>query len=538
MRTKTRSLAFYLTACLLTCFAGHTYQQDNWYIAKEFGNLNTGSYGPAEITVFEGSNSNERKIFVCDQGANKIIAYDINGTLLFTIPSLQKVKGIAVSNEPKIYCLYQSGIKSYQIDGTFIADIAGPGINDGEVSIDSDMFKGRSAGSIKINPVNNNLYVVDGKNHRIQIFDTNGSFISKFGTQGTAPGQLTNPKDLAIFENGDLLISDQNALHYFDLNGSFMHKVTSAAEWGFKNSVAIDKSGLVWNSGKLRLKNGTLVSSSLPNGNRAYFCPKGDLYISTPQGTVQIWRRAYRTKGLPQRNVIPQPAIRKISQRSGTNILDLDFEIIDSDDTNATVGILAYAENVRVVPQAWTDSTGSKIGTPIATNQLHRVSWDVKQDWNTSTGTIKFEILCQDGRTNKPVDIHFLTLPLADGNLTISRSPIKDSDFGNYFKFLLATGSNEVAYENGNITNGSGSTYFNTNNQYQNPGKIFFMNKLGYRWATATEVANAKAAATIGTTNTWAASNSVQPRNLPQKVNEYGFDTGNHGNRALWVVKE
>ena len=538
MRTKTRSLAFYLTACLLTCFAGHTYQQDNWYIAKEFGNLNTGSYGPAEITVFEGSNSNERKIFVCDQGANKIIAYDINGTLLFTIPSLQKVKGIAVSNEPKIYCLYQSGIKSYQIDGTFIADIAGPGINDGEVSIDSDMFKGRSAGSIKINPVNNNLYVVDGKNHRIQIFDTNGSFISKFGTQGTAPGQLTNPKDLAIFENGDLLISDQNALHYFDLNGSFMHKVTSAAEWGFKNSVAIDKSGLVWNSGKLRLKNGTLVSSSLPNGNRAYFCPKGDLYISTPQGTVQIWRRAYRTKGLPQRNVIPQPAIRKISQRSGTNILDLDFEIIDSDDTNATVGILAYAENVRVVPQAWTDSTGSKIGTPIATNQLHRVSWDVKQDWNTSTGTIKFEILCQDGRTNKPVDIHFLTLPLADGNLTISRSPIKDSDFGNYFKFLLATGSNEVAYENGNITNGSRSTYFNTNNQYQNPGKIFFMNKLGYRWATATEVANAKAAATIGTTNTWAASNSVQPRNLQQKVNEYGFDTGNHGNRALWVVKE
>ena len=34
-----------------------------------------------------------------------------------------------------------------------------------------------------INPVNNNLYVVDGKNHRIQIFDANGTFISKFGTQ-------------------------------------------------------------------------------------------------------------------------------------------------------------------------------------------------------------------------------------------------------------------------------------------------------------------------------------------------------------------
>ena len=57
---------------------------------------------PAEITIYEGSNSNERKIFVCDQGANKINAYDINGTLLFTIPSLPKVKGIAVFSEPKI----------------------------------------------------------------------------------------------------------------------------------------------------------------------------------------------------------------------------------------------------------------------------------------------------------------------------------------------------------------------------------------------------------------------------------------------------
>ena len=27
--------------------------------------------------------------------------------------------------------------------------------------------------------------------------------------------------------------------------------------------------------------------------------------------------------------------------RSGTNVIDLDFEIIDPDDTNATVGILA-----------------------------------------------------------------------------------------------------------------------------------------------------------------------------------------------------
>ena len=82
----------------------------------------------------------------------------------------------------------------------------------------------------------------------------------------------------------------------------------------------------------------------------------------------------------------------------------------------------------------------TKLVLPITTNQVHRVSWDVKQDWTTNTGTIKFEILCQDGRTNKPVDLHFLTLPFSDGNMTISRSPLKNSDFLNYAKFLLATG--------------------------------------------------------------------------------------------------
>ena len=63
------------------------------------------------------------------------------------------------------------------------------------------------------------------------------------------------------------------------------------------------------------------------------------------------------------------------------------------------------------------------------------------------------------------------------------------------------------------------------------------MNALGYRWATIGEVSMAKEAATPGTINEFAANNQVKPRNLPGKVNEYGFDVGDHGNRAWWVVK-
>ena len=279
--------------------------------------------------------------------------------------------------------------------------------------------------------------------------------------------------------------------------------------------------------------------------SRTAFTPKGDfvearMHSSSSDGYLRFWKRAYRTKGLNTPNAIPQPAIREISQRTGTNILDLDFEILDSDDATATVGILAYADGTRIVPQAWTDGTQYKIGTPIATNQVHRVSWDVKQDWATNTGTIKFEIFCQDARRTKPVDLHFLTLPLSDGNLTISRSPLKDSDYRNFFKYQVSIGSNEVAWNGATNewTDGGATTYMNSSSQVTDDGRTYLMGKLGYRYATSTELTKAREAATPGTTNQWSPNRPIQPRNLPNKVNEYGFDSASYNSRAWWVVKE
>ena len=140
----------------------------------------------------------------------------------------------------------------------------------------------------------------------------------------------------------------------------------------------------------------------------------------------------------------------------------------------------------------------------------------------------------------KPVDLHFLTLPLPDGNLTISRSPLKDSDFLNFFKYQLGIRSNEVAWDTSSSswTDGNATTYFNSSNQVTADGRAYLMSKLGYRYATTAEVTKAKEAATPGSVNKWSASRPIQPRNLPAKVNEYGFDSNDHGSRAWWVVKE
>jgi hypothetical protein len=556
MNTKIRSFAFCLTACLLACVTGHAYEQDNFYLKWEVAVPN--SYG---VAYWENNNTGIGQIYLCNgtSSNSRVSVYDLNGSLVRHI-TIAEARGTSydldLDEEGNVYIVEGSAVTSLSNDGTFrwrkgnstsISSSGLTGSNNGQFH---SVFGGLTLGP------DDNLYIADCQNSRIQVLDKNGSFIRKFGSFGTAPGQFDKPRSIRFISDSVAVISDSKRLHWFNSNGSFIKRVRESDTNLDAGYLSVSKGGLiisyitrgvdgVWYRDVLLLDNDGSILARLTNDTssvneemwRYCFTSAGDLIISA-NNKIQYLKRAYRTKGLPQRNVIPQPKIHKIAQRSGTNVLDLDFEIIDSDDTNATVGIMAYAENARVVPQAWTDGTGSKIGTPIATNEVHRVSWDVKQDWNTSTGTIKFEILCQDGRTNKPVDVHFLTLPLADGNLTISRSPIKDTDIENYLKYLVAIGSNEVAYENSTITNGSGTIYLNASKQATAQGKTFFMTKLGHRWATSTEVNNAKVAATPGTTIVWAASRQVSPRGLPKNVNEYGFDTGNHGTRAWWVVKE
>ncbi len=306
--------------------------------------------------------------------------------------------------------------------------------------------------AIAISPTSGDLFVSDAALHKIVVLDRNGTIKREFGSNGSSPGQLNfsysqQRCDLAFLSNGNLAVTDSSYLHIFKEDGTFVSRTNLT-----RYRLSLAKDGTMLSYGYLRDEEGNSITSTPFTNNSNYnytFTPQGDVIESTTTA-VRIWKRAFRTKGELIHNVIPQPAIRSISQRAGTNVMDFDFEIVDPDDVNVTVGIIAHCGSDLVVPQAWIEGTGSKIGTPIATNQIHRMSWDVKQDWVTNTGTIKFEILCQDANRSKPVDLHFLTLPFSDGNMTISRSPLNDNAFKNYAKFLLATG---VARFESNVSN-------------------------------------------------------------------------------------
>jgi len=478
-----------LLTFFLACLSGHAAEQDNWYLANEWDVSDTQG-----VAYYEDNGTGIGQIYVCrtqSSTSSKISVYDLNGSFARDIAIASTryyAYDLTLDTNGTIYIGERYAVTCLENDGTFkwrtgkgntsISNYGSSGSGDGEFIY---------ALGIAVHPSSGEVFVADRDNHRIQVLDNDGNFLRKFCSYGTAPGQLRSPHDLVILPNGTVVGGDNSYLHFFQPNGTFLKRINASSA---KYHVSVAKDGTLFNYGKLRDRDGNVMASG-PFGSvnvRTCFTPEGDL-IESNSNKIRIWKRAYRTKGLPVRNIIPQPSVRAITQRAGTNIIDLDFEIIDPDDANATVGILAAQDGAFddtskwILPQTWVDGTGSKIGTPITTNQVHRVSWNVKPDWPDSTGALQFEIICHDARRTAPVDLHFLTLPLPDGNLTISRSPLKDSDFESYFKFLLAKGTTGIAFENGTIvqlgaTPPAGSTRY----KFTNAGKE---GREGPTWAEA-----------------------------------------------------
>ena len=103
------------------------------------------------------------------------------------------------------------------------------------------------------------LYVTDARTHRVQKFTSQGVWLASWGSQGSADGQFERPGNLATDRHGAVYVADtyNNRIQKFDENGTWL------ATWGTTGSndgqfstptgIAVDPSGKVyvadyWNS--------------------------------------------------------------------------------------------------------------------------------------------------------------------------------------------------------------------------------------------------------------------------------------------------
>jgi DNA-binding beta-propeller fold protein YncE len=223
------------------------------------GNGNGEFDSPTAIAVDPNGN-----VLIADTGNGRIEKFSPSGTFLSSIGQFEAPNGIAVDREGNIYVAEigsRHRVQKLAPDGKFIAEWKGPepgfygprriaigadgsiyvldsGRNrivkfspDGQVLASwgnegsgAGQFKGLS--SVAVDPMNNKVYVADPLNSRIQIFDSNGKFLTKWPVPEW--GQSLGFEDLAIDSDADRLYASSahmDAVLVFDLNGNRMGSV-------------------------------------------------------------------------------------------------------------------------------------------------------------------------------------------------------------------------------------------------------------------------------------------------------------------------
>ena len=184
------------------------------YGGNKFGRLIDVAIAPTgEVVIVDYDN---RCVVVLDDKLNllKLIGQG-SGNNRLVIPY-----GVAVTDNVIAVSDYGSDqVKKYSLQGNLLSVIGCHGVKNGQ-------FK-HPRGLV----FNNNklLYVVDGGNHRVQVFQQDDKFAFSFGNKGNNPGQFQLPVRIAIDPNNNVLVTDRyaNCIHLFTHNGQFIQTINS-----------------------------------------------------------------------------------------------------------------------------------------------------------------------------------------------------------------------------------------------------------------------------------------------------------------------
>jgi len=221
---------------------------------------------PYAIAVHQG------RIFVSDSAERFVKVFDWPQGRFFRIGEeepgrLMKPLGIDVDRNGNLYVADASlrSILVYDRDGKYLRKIGG-----------EKMFDRLS--SVSVDATASHLYVVDiggvqSENHRVRVFDpANGNHLFDFGKRGKEPGEFNLPRDIAIGKEGQLYVVDGGnfRVQVFDGDGKYRQAFGTVGRqmgnFARPKEVATDREGNVY-------------VADAAFGNFQIFNPDGDLLM-------------------------------------------------------------------------------------------------------------------------------------------------------------------------------------------------------------------------------------------------------------------
>ena len=139
-------------------------------------------------------------------------------------------------------------VQKFSPEGKFVTAVAGCGSNS---KVWQFSYPVNCPVGIVYNHGDNNLYVADQCNHRIQVLTTDLKYVRGFGTQGSGNRQFNNPYNLAFDDANNLYVTDygNHRVQVLTTEGQFLRTFTQKANGQQLNrpwAIAIDSSNTVY----------------------------------------------------------------------------------------------------------------------------------------------------------------------------------------------------------------------------------------------------------------------------------------------------
>jgi len=138
---------------------------------------------------------------------------------------------------------------------------------------------------------NGDLYVTDGYGAaRVVKYSRDGTYLSQWGRRGIGTGEFGLPHNLVVDNQGRVYVTDRDnqRIEVFDSNGTFLTQWTGT---GGISGLAITKDQRIWTGGILRDLNGTVLGKlsgpGVAGGHGVAVSDAGDVYIAQLNGVVQ-----------------------------------------------------------------------------------------------------------------------------------------------------------------------------------------------------------------------------------------------------------
>ena len=165
----------------------------------------------------------------------KIKKTDLSGSHIteWNLPSLDDAFGfgLAVDSQDNVY--YFAGdsgrVYKYSTTGNLLNQFGSLGTGEGEFAEQPYPFNTIAVDS------QDNLYVADTSNRRVQKFDSNGVFISQFGSEGSGDGEFMNAFNLTVGPDDSIYVGDNQEetgfrIQKFDNDGIYLNQYTQGSD--------------------------------------------------------------------------------------------------------------------------------------------------------------------------------------------------------------------------------------------------------------------------------------------------------------------